>query len=389
MNGSVKKIENVYPVTVESAVYVDDTNETIKDKLKTMENFVGNKTDLSVFGYDSLMPVIMHLLTSEAYGNATLEDIQLTELEQTLYDGAVKKINTLNPDGKYMMFGFFSDLHQCTEGVEYADNGIVEHEQTMKLLAYVANTIGLDAVFCGGDLINGRELTKDTYTANYATVEEQFKKYFEVPTYIARGNHDSQYSSSADVVTNEEWKDYIVGLQKSNANAELHYIPDSNTFYVDFPKYKIRIIVFDEYYNSIAGLDGIDDVGMISALTFEGNKKAEEWIVGLVYHTGARPVLTSYEYAFVNGSSFKDYTPTTKGLGTFGAVCGHLHSDNVTTANGFSTVQVACALATQPQLGTEDGYCFSIFIVDTDNKILREIRVGRGDDREFSMLMNE
>ena len=87
---------------------------------------------------------------------------------------------------------------------------------------------------------------------------------------------------------------------------------------------------------------------------------------------------------------------THPGLGFFGLVCGHLHHTNVQPIQDAfdrqanpdndvfaSMVHVAHSYAVnkpsrpeENQIGTEAAYRFSLFVVDTDRGLLREIRVG-------------
>ena len=132
-------------------------------------------------------------------------------------------------------------------------------------------------------------------------------------------------------------------------------------------------------------------------------------VMGMVAHgteekldgTMARGAAGTLMNGFMNGwSNPKAHTGPwnhgTQGKAFFGLVSGHLHFTNskeITDAyddlvNGDNTVyasavSVASAYAvnypakpSQHELGTEAAYHFSIFVVDTDSNLLREVRVG-------------
>ena len=134
----------------------------------------------------------------------------------------------------------------------------------------------------------------------------------------------------------------------------------------------------------------------------------ENTIMGMVSHDGQdyqgrkpKTAAGTLQNGFMNGysnpaSHSGPWNLGTKGLGFFGLVAAHQHfTHTATITDAFDTqanpdntvyasvVQVASAYAvnrpskpSEHQLGTTNAYHFSIFVVDTDANLLREVRVG-------------
>lgn len=132
-------------------------------------------------------------------------------------------------------------------------------------------------------------------------------------------------------------------------------------------------------------------------------------VMGMVAHgteerlagTTARSAAGTLQRGFMNGytnpaAKTGPWNHGAKGLGFIGLIAGHLHyastkdildafdeSANPGNAVHASAVSVTSAYGVncparpgRNELGTERAYHFSIFVIDTDRKLLREIRVG-------------
>ena len=81
-----------------------------------------------------------------------------------------------------------------------------------------------------------------------------------------------------------------------------------------------------------------------------------------------------------------------------GILHGHQHKDSYYTTglieeqtDPFINI-IGCDAGhakTANQLGTKNGYCFSVFTIDTVNSKIYETKVGRGNDREFDFVPAE
>ncbi|MBQ6341347.1 MAG: right-handed parallel beta-helix repeat-containing protein [Kiritimatiellae bacterium] len=194
-----------------------------------------------------------------------------------------------------------------------------------------------------------------------------------------------------------------------------------NSYHLDFRRlyatkgYNVRIACIS-FYDTSAGSDTnyrAFDAGQFydtdTGLPFDATKTPENTIMGMVSHDGQdldsrKPKTTvgKFQCGYMNGYSYPA-TPsgpwnlgTHKGKAFFGLVAAHQHFAHVATiTEAFDTqanpgndvyasvVQVSSAYAVnypskpgQHQLGTDQAYHFSIFVVDTDNNKLHEVRVG-------------
>lgn len=187
--------------------------------------------------------------------------------------------------------------------------------------------------------------------------------------------------------------------------------PTGGYFYKDFENEKIRIIVTNCFDNKDdeAYLESVtwhrEQTRFIAeeALNFTNKTNKSEWGVILLSHhmyhddlNGASairwelyPILEAFQkgknYSGANiGGIAINVDFSKRGAGNL--ICtlhGHNHADNYDNDNGWNNI------------GTDAGYggkykncanefCFSVFTVDTENKILYETRIGRGNDRKYS-----
>lgn len=410
-------------------------------------------------------------------GNLTINASQqeytydLSELETTLKNGVVDKLNTLNPidqstgKRKYMMFGFITDLHTypsksviSNEDIESAASAMLSAgvtfnagstatavadaildnwpttssgymgctaEPSLKLLGAIGYQVGLDAVFCGGDLSDGR-LPYDCYSYAMWRVKSLFDKYISVPRYFTEGNHDRWYQTSVGCRSNAQWLVWLQNILNSNGatysidNSSINnYV--SNTYWVDFSAYKIRAIMRSQYEaaclqsigiqeKTSGGGDGTSKKNFFDALSFANPQDAETWtVMSLSHNNNDNGWQADYLYYYRNGTRLGNDNGTGwgsstqnmylgfmnpvdnggvqnkgtagyHGKATIGQIYGHVHNlASVTTSSSNDKVYLTKlslynAFTTTPS--SADDYKFSIFVVDSDNYQLHEIKVG-------------
>lgn len=373
-------------------------------------------------------------------------EYDLTDLEQTLHDDTITKLNAVNPidpstgKRKYVSFGFITDLHTMpTKTQIVADDDIenvvsdilamgieleqAENDQTIseqirstwptsdasyygassegsvKLLGSIAHDFGLDAVFCDGDLSSGR-LPYNSYAYMLEIMARMVRKYISVPYFLADGNHDRQYSSDVAYRKAVEWKKFRDRFNTPRG-LKVRYVCDNADacafmgdeipigYSVDIDKggeNRLHVAVIPMYGSK-------QTVSMNYAISIDDtDKNANDWTLVTMSHTNVQYVATYYTASLAgrahgkgNSSNQNQYPVMNMGnklKACIGHIDGHIHQSLVDNAFGdnFHRITVSSAYADNTdayKFNTDNGYCFSVFTVDTDNWWLYEHQVGR------------
>ena len=276
---------------------------------------------------------------------------------------------------------------------------------------------------------NSGRLTVEEYTNEIWNVKAMFNQHLpaSVPLFTVDGNHDRHYNSNgADyemIKADSDWAYVLTNFNTSASVAHEHGVDvtyhrdlakaklgdnqtgrfTGNSYHLDFRRlyatkgYNVRIACVS-FYDTSTGSDTVyraHDAAQFydpdTGLPFDATKTPENTIMGMVSHDGQnlgsrKPKSTAgtLQWGFMNGPWNLD---THKGRGFFGLVAAHQHFAHVATiTDAFDTqanpgndvyasvVQVSSAYAvnypskpSQHQLGTDQAYHFSIFVVDTDN----------------------
>ena len=314
----------------------------------------------------------------------------LDEAGETLLTSAKATIAKYDPDGTALKFAFITDLHRSESGL-YTTNAI-DDRYSLRLLSRLCDEIDLDAVFCGGDIVNGRDENASYVQKNMQDVVDDFDSLFPYTNVFATiGNHDKRYSTSRETNTNEFLHDLWDQVQYDGNGCELHYI-DATNFYVDFTKHKARMIFVNQY-------DGVDSNSSwyanefakdATGLTTHGSTSwhsalpttdKSDWLVGVVYHGADTGEAGNSDIRDFKFSDLKDTLQAYVdggGRGILGAFAGHYHVEkSKTILPSLNVVHVNAALAMTNQLETSDAYCFSVFVVDSETGLFHEVRIGR------------
>ena len=398
-------------------------------------------------------------------------EYDLSPLEESLRDGAIAKVNALNPvepstgKRKHMMFGFITDLHTypyksvvSNEDVESAVSQMLSRgitfnagtdadviaqyikdnwpssggyqgasaEHALRLLGAIGYNVGLDVVFCGGDLSDGR-MPYDCYSYAMWRVKSLFDRYISVPRFFTDGNHDRWYQTSVGYRSNAQWNLWLKNVLNSRGgtytidNSSINNFV-SNVYWVDFPKYKIRAIMRSQYEKEMTYDTGIQErttgggtgssiKNVFDAMRFENPQDATEWTIMMLSHNSGDSesnklwdnYLGYYRYAqrignengtgwgassqymymgFMNpvdnGGVQNKGTAGYPGKATIGQIYGHVHTTahSDLAANSTTLWKTSVWNSFEWSQDKADEYHFSLFIVDQDNFKLYEIKVG-------------
>lgn len=358
---------------------------------------------------------------------------ELTDEEKALKSDALARIAKIkeqfNAGDEVMLFGFITDLHSMyTREQALADASISDAvkadwpsnddsyyghscERSLRLLGSLSKDLNADAVFCGGDMSSGR-LSFDQYDVMLGKVRQLFDKYISVPHFTVEGNHDRRYRSSVRCRTNAEWLTY---LKSFNTPGWATYLEDGspkgkvgdadydpgyglskygyvgNTYYVDFPSKKVRVVMLSQYekheQESSYSMDGLGPywLNLYRALRFDNPEDAEEWTVMTVSHFITNASTTNdidryYMTRYLDGGSFGAVGATErialpslngghKGRAVVGGLFGHRHNfaDYLDSDNKLKFMMTGSA---------SSSYLFSIFALNLSSYKLYEVKVG-------------
>lgn len=328
----------------------------------------------------------------------------LDEAGETVLASAKAAIAKYDPDGTALKFAFISDLHR-SENSEYAGNSGIDDRYSLRLLSRLCDDVDLDAVFCGGDIVNGRDENASYVQKNMNDVVDDFDDLIPYTNvFFTCGNHDKRYSTQRTLNTNEFLHGLWDRMQYDGNGVELHYIDETN-FYVDFTKHKVRMIFVNQYdgVDSNSGWYANEFATDANGLTTHGSTvwhsalpttgKAD-WLVGVVYHGADTGTAGS---ASVSGFKYSDLSTTLQsyvdggGRGVICAISGHYHATSTKLLDGLNLIHVNCAYSTEAQAGTSSAYCLCVIVLDTTTGIFHEIRIGRGSkvNPHMALIQNQ
>lgn len=341
-------------------------------------------------------------------------DYDLSQVEQALQTDTIAKLNSINPNHKFMAFGFMTDLHESYDNIGYSGDGsgkIITSKHCIKLLGSIGHTYGLDAVLFGGDYSLGGDLTYSQYDAALEEFADTVEEFVSVPHYCTEGNHDRRYNGNVACRGNSAWLTflkrfnstgaiYIDNQNSVNTRGEKPYEGYvGNTYYVDFPAHKVRVIMLSQYEKSEQQDTSNPTVAneqkknLYDAMKFAQQSDAADYTLLSVSHYCD----TSYFWTYANkwlyansntlnggGSDYFNLTSppngNVQGKAVVGQIYGHVHlpAPHAMDNGKLSRISVRNAFTEKRNDGNyqQDDYRFSIFVIDTDNWMLHEIKVG-------------
>ena len=286
-------------------------------------------------------------------------------------------------------FVFITDLHWETND-----------KNSPSLVKKILDNTTVKKIICGGDLINQGE--KDTMIATMLDCIKSFD--FGIPLYCLQGNHDTnkvnQESMEARWLTYNER--YAV-MQKMVEDKITFLRNDTFDFYFKNDSCKMLYLCLDTGYNNnlfnpgrfenigdvLKKVDNGYNVIIIAHALFDGRSfesgsitKSAAILFDIIDSYNKRETYNNTEYNFAI-----DFTKS------FGECCcvlaGHMHMDhNTTTPKGVPVIFTDCDSNrtgnTSYKRGTITEQCFDVVSVDTLQRKIKCVRVGRGSNREFS-----
>lgn len=269
------------------------------------------------------------------------------------------EINTLNQTygAKGESFFFITDTHYPNDN---NGNGI-------KVINELSKRISARKVIWGGDIV--ANLAADKMIEEQRRVAKEFDNDLEV--HPLRGNHEVKQGNTA----NEFWDAHCRKIGNyCTVDGNMYYYRDDNAT-------KMRYIMTD-FVNPDAVMDGDEvQIGWMKERILE---LESGWTVLVVTHgffVGQNPSVIGQE--IVNAL---DEVYDSAKASIIGVMSGHIHTDlSMTFDKGYVGIATIADNATAcPQIGSFYEQAFDVVNVDLENGIVRTIRVGRGNNRQFT-----
>ncbi len=340
------------------------------------------------------------------------------------FNDLLRVSRTASPDSLRVLFVTDIHYHSVPNNPNSKLAASLFHIQDM---VKAAKELKLDLVLCGGDIVTG---IKDR-AENIADIAAMYNglEATGVPVIFSIGNHDDAGSywlkkdpKLSHITTGKDWHDLCVApvLKQGGVGDEL--FPESNYYYFDIPKNKIRIINIAALENPLTtdskGRYNYDSNARLNmsepqlkwlarkALDFSDKPDANEWGVILLSHSaiGKMPngaLALGILKAFRDGGKYAgkrqkgvypakvscDFTKQGK-MKIIAAFEGHVHFDAVTKSKlGYPRIQFTNdrnhpEWITSPRrhIGEADDAAWSILSIDRKDGKIKMFRFGAGCD---------
>jgi predicted phosphodiesterase len=315
-------------------------------------------------------------------------------------------------------FALFTDFH-IAENSGYS----------VELIRRVVEECDIPFVISAGDAASGKGICTAEYLKSEITT---FLAAFEPlgeRLLFTEGNHDRAYSTFEpplyykENIPRSELDEICFSKQRKYGNRRFG---GYGYYYVDDEKAKMRIIVLNgqdvpsdsrteegyTVYNAMRCFGFLQEqidwfakealhlpsddwvAAVCSHSDFQGAKKEErcynyELVLGIIdafNRRGSYKNESGYEDTALNARACVDFREA-RGI-VVGWVSGHTHNDRINEIGGVSCVSTttdAAFVGTNPEKeGTLCEQAFDVFIVDRKRRLVKIVRVGVGENREFS-----
>lgn len=310
------------------------------------------------------------------------------------------KIEVINANSSIkngMTFAFITDTHVPSNSMN-----------SKYLLKEIFNKTKTPFVIFGGDVPRAFG-TKDDLDADIKAWSE-YVAYLEDKIYQIRGNHDFTIKKSSS--ENEGYTysdDKVYSEMYKEKELSVHGLADSMCFYIDNPMQKIHIICMNEWENVTSGEVPYGVAMLVS-------QKQIDWLIDILKIDGYTNIIVTHHTispnlpdsggmlhiqgiceALNNRSTFSfdnwgvtvnvDFTNATSFVAF--NLCGHSHTDASGTTNNVLSIETTCDAHYQDDgygavVGTVTEQAFDVFTINTENRTIKAVRVGRGNDREWN-----
>lgn len=329
-----------------------------------------------------------NIVSLEKRNNETIPEYWESEVSNS-ETSCIARQYSMSPHS--ITFPFVTDVHWSTNA-----------QKSPIILNKLCNDLKLPFVVCGGDIIMGH------YSQGYDAIMSaiDFVNKFRIPLFTTLGNHDNNSDHNTDKSSFlSEGAMYGTMFRQTEVIANTWHT--SHYGVLDNDSQKVRLIQFDT--GTPIYFDGAS-YEINSALLKENcdfvyeriSELSADWNVILITHewwspagAGSNPnVSNTIKNAFVSNILDKPFDAKICAI-----LCGHIHRDYdglITSGDGTKTVKIIATTTDNCSssqnnyggasmvLGTDTEQAIDLFNIDFDKRKIYCIRVGAGNNREFS-----
>ena len=339
------------------------------------------------------------------------KDVPAYYKENDYIDGKVNVIRSNTPVKKGVSFYFFTDIHF--------------HERKNKsfdIVNYITDRTSVPFGFFGGDIVEA--YGDESKVKDNAAEWQEYVRNLKTPIFSCHGNHDftikeNSSSSIGFTCTPNQARDWL----RVDVGDYRQIIPyaDKNYYEVKIESQKLSILVVDTYEKFTPGTGAYHVETFISEQQFDWIVSRfnayENWNFIIVCHATGDSSIIGYNedlrkrvwslFKALNkkeGYSIYIYDPSIGDFvlkkGTFAGstnnvictIAGHNHRDESHLDTDGNLLSVTCTSMypynDDPNIsrswGSVTEYAISVFSFDTEERTIKQVRIGGGNNREFT-----
>ena len=355
-------------------------SQTLKARLDVEQNAL--KTDiLSVNGkIDNLSSDIKNSIGYQINGllpNYWIEHL-VTKIPEV---NAITSEAALNGDS----FVFFTDYH-------IEQNSGYSH----LLIKQILDKTSVNKVMFGGDIFNGADTKEKAIEKANIFID----RFAEIGIYGTRGNHEYNWNDGgSDSVEFTESEIYNELIKKK----EHDVVTDENrlSFYLDNKNRKIRYIFVDGHYERDRNARAIITTTELNWLKTRMTELESGWTIVVITHNIFQMGYSHIETVVYSSNGQRIINAISEAKETMSAelacvICGHSHYDYSNTDNGFLVITTTCDskqdggqwVAWGKGECTINEHALDVFSINTVEKTIKAVRIGRGQNRNWSYNSN-
>ena len=326
-----------------------------------------------------------------------------------LNDTKLRVINHLEA-GRYLTFAVMPDIKARETDYEW-ENNFELFNRFMEVCDF--GTVLGNAVYGGTGLNSNTQQEKADFVSNAGLVTEKIGR-IKKPVLMVHGksdcNADVEYNTNS-FVNNNQWN-IIFSVEKTAGEISSGGI-GKNYYYKDFDEYNIRVIVLNKWVSNSSVTEGYGQEQLIwladNALDFGDKNNISDWSV-LILQNGhnieeMRNILVAFRSAGSVTINNVTYNFATKNNNTTIPIVAVINGNNIEDVYDYDNpdggnnqpkstyinniglnkgyIDLGNGLESW-RIGTKEEFLMSVFVIDTVENRLYELRAGMGKDRTWS-----
>lgn len=265
------------------------------------------------------------------------------------------------------MFIFFTDYH-----LEH-NSGYSHH-----LMKYIVDRTHIDKIIFGGDAYNG----STTHAGALDKLRVMKERFAPLNVIGLRGNHEYNLNdggSPEEMLTESEIFSNI--SDKTKATGVIRPSNDVMYGYLDNEEQKLRYIFLDSKYES--GRHELIDDTQLNWMASKMTELDSSWTILIFSHQFRRKSSDAY---MPSGQLIADKLASITYSATLAAVIyGHSHEDYYHSDLGYLDICTTCDSRQQAAhfddyAGTVNEHAFDVYAINTVNRTIKAVRIGRYSD---------